>query len=96
LNPVEIALLAGGRSIRDDFLALGIICIVVAVVSAASWFQTRRRMAAWDIIPLDYGAWSNVKRAYETSAQRKWTLYFFGGMAVIGVVLLLIAGVMSI
>ena len=78
-------------------MALGIISIVGAFVLTTSLLLQRRRTESLDdISPLASDALSNIKRAYRASSKLNWPLYCAGVFALAGVVLLIIAGVMSL
>jgi hypothetical protein len=84
------------KSIQEDFLALGLICIACGLVSVLTWFKTRRRTSTWDVNPLQNDVRSNLKRAYHASAQIRWTMYFSWGVVAVGIVLVIVAGAMSL
>jgi hypothetical protein len=92
-----IALAGKSTSVLAEFVIFGIGFLVGAAIMAGAYYQRKVVASQWDEInPLDESRSSKVKRAYYESSRLRAPLYVAGGLACIGIVLLVTAGLLAL
>lgn len=92
-----VVMVTRSRSLEFDLVALGIGCLAGAIAGGGSQlFQRSSTESFDDVNPLNTDFRSNLKRTYRAAAKLNFPLYFALALGVLGVVLLVIAGILKL
>ena len=94
---IVTASISGSNSQVFDLVVISIGCFLTALLIASSMMMRRVRTEEGDQInPLDRDFRSNIMRAYRDSSKLKWPFYWAIGLVILGIVLVVIAGILQL